>query len=501
MSPFRASAPLTDDWRHFRFSAADGVGTVVLDRPGKLNALTFEAYADLRDLLTELPHRGDVRVLVLRGSGRAFCSGGDVDEIIGATLAMAPGELLAFTRMTGSVVQLMRETPLPVIAAVHGMAAGAGAALALAADFRVCTPAARFAFLFTKVGLSGGDMGAAYLLPRLVGLGHATRLLMLGDTISAAEADRIGLVSALVEAEEFDQAVDGLARRLASGPAQAYAQTKALLTKEQDMSLAAAVELDAMTQALLMKGQDYAEFHAAFTAGREPVWKGRLPVPRDGYRYRGSAAVVGGPVRLAALGERAGEHLVLLGHAGVAEVGGVPAVRGPGRGAELVQAVVARGVHDLGVPARLAGDDARAERAAGVGPRIAAGGLSGLRLGRPVVRWRVRLDRSGLRRRRGVGHRGRKLRRRGRDRGGQGRDVQHLPDLDDVGPPDLAAVGPVQHRPGVRVPVHAPGDRGQRVAGPDRVRGRAPLVRVGLLDQCQQPRGCGRGRGLRGRGR
>jgi enoyl-CoA hydratase/carnithine racemase len=275
MGPFRASAPLTDDWRHFRFSVADGVGTVVLDRPGKLNALTFEAYADLRDLLAELPHRGDVRVLVVRGSGRAFCSGGDVNEIIGATLSMAPHELLAFTRMTGEVIREMRECPVPVIAAVHGMAAGAGAVIALAADFRICTPAARFAFLFTKVGLSGADMGAAYLLPRLVGLGHATRLLMLGDTVSAEEAARIGLVSELAEEGAFDDTVDALARRLASGPAQAYAQTKALLTKEQDMSLAAALELEATTQALLMKGQDYAEFHAAFTEGRQPRWQGR----------------------------------------------------------------------------------------------------------------------------------------------------------------------------------------------------------------------------------
>jgi enoyl-CoA hydratase/carnithine racemase len=275
MSPFRASAPLTDQWRHFRFSVAEGVGTVTLDRPGKLNALTFEAYADLRDLLAELPRRDDVRVLVIRGNGRAFCSGGDVNEIIGATLAMPADELLAFTRMSGEVIREMRESPVPVIAAVHGMAAGAGAVIALAADFRVCTPAARFAFLFTKVGLSGGDMGAAYLLPRLVGLGHATRLLMLGDTVSAEEADRIGLVSVLVEADEFDEAVDGLARRLASGPVQAYAQTKALLTREQDMSLSAAVELDATTQALLMTGQDYAEFHAAFTEGRPPEWTGR----------------------------------------------------------------------------------------------------------------------------------------------------------------------------------------------------------------------------------
>jgi enoyl-CoA hydratase/carnithine racemase len=275
MSPFRASVPLTDRWEHFQFSVSDGIGTVTLDRPGKLNALTFEAYADLRDLLAELPHRGDTQVLVIRGSGRAFCSGGDVNEIIGATLAMSPDELLAFTRMSGEVIKQMRDCPVPVIAAVHGMAAGAGAVIALAADFRVCTPAARFAFLFTKVGLSGGDMGAAYLLPRLVGLGHATRLLMLGDTVDAEEADRVGLVSFLAGKDTFDAEVLALARRLASGPVQAFAQTKALLTREQDMSLSAAIELEAMTQALLMKGEDYAEFHAAFNEGRPPQWTGR----------------------------------------------------------------------------------------------------------------------------------------------------------------------------------------------------------------------------------
>src|SRR2546423_4460568 len=170
MSPFRASVPLTDRWEHFQFSVSDGIGTVTLDRPGKLNALTFEAYADLRDLLAELPHRGDTRVLVIRGKGRAFCSGGDVNEIIGATLAMSPDELLAFTRMSGAVIREMRDCPVPIIAAVHGMAAGAGAVIALAADLRVCPPAPRFAFLFTQVGLSARALGAAYLLPRLVRL-------------------------------------------------------------------------------------------------------------------------------------------------------------------------------------------------------------------------------------------------------------------------------------------------------------------------------------------
>jgi enoyl-CoA hydratase/carnithine racemase len=275
VSPFRGSAEPTQQWQHFRFECADRVATVTLDRPDKLNALTFEAYADLRDLLAQLPQRGDVRALVLRGTGRAFCSGGDVNEIIGATLRMGQDELLAFTRMTGEVIRGMRECPVPIVAALHGMAAGAGAVIALAADFRVATPAARFAFLFTKVGLSGGDMGAAYLLPRLVGLGRATQLLMLGDTIDAAQAERIGLISELVGEDELEAAVAALAGRLAGGPAQAYAQTKALLTREQDMSLSAALELEATTQALLMTGRDYAEFHAAFTAGREPHWEGR----------------------------------------------------------------------------------------------------------------------------------------------------------------------------------------------------------------------------------
>jgi enoyl-CoA hydratase/carnithine racemase len=275
MSPFRGSAPFTGEWRHFRFEHADATATITFTRPDKLNALTFEAYADLRDLLAELPQRGDTRALVLRGEGKAFCSGGDVNEIIGETLAMGPDDLLAFTRMTGDVVKAMRECPIPIIAAVHGTAAGAGAVLALAADFRVAARSARFAFLFTKVGLSGGDMGAAYLLPRLIGLGRATELLMLGDTVEAEEAERYGLVSRLVDDDALDETATALAGRLAAGPALAYAQTKALLSRELDMNLSGALELDAMTQALLMNSADYAEFHAAFNAGRAPHWQGR----------------------------------------------------------------------------------------------------------------------------------------------------------------------------------------------------------------------------------
>jgi enoyl-CoA hydratase/carnithine racemase len=275
MSPFRASAPFTEEWKHFRFERDGAVATVTFDRPDKLNALTFDTYADLRDLLAELPHRGDTRVLVLRGEGRSFCSGGDVDEIIGATLSMRPDELLTFTRMTGDVVGAMRRCPVPIIAAIHGTAAGAGSVIALAADFRIVARSAKFAFLFTKVGLAGADMGAAYLLPRLVGLGRATSMLMLGDTVPAEEADRYGLVSELVDDDALDAAAAALAKRLADGPWQAYAQTKSLLTRELDMGLAGALELEAMTQALLMNGADYREFHAAFTGKRAPQWRGQ----------------------------------------------------------------------------------------------------------------------------------------------------------------------------------------------------------------------------------
>jgi enoyl-CoA hydratase/carnithine racemase len=272
---YRGSVPITQDWQHFRFEVADGVAMVTLNRPEKLNPLTFESYADLRDLLHELPHRGDADVLVIRGEGKGFCAGGDVNEIIGELIKMDARDLIGFTRMTGDVIKAMRECPVPIIAGIQGIAAGAGSVIALAADFRVVTRSAKFAFLFTKVGLSGGDMGAAYLLPRLVGAGRATQLLMLGDTIDAETADRYGLVSELVDEDELDDAVRRLARRLADGPTLGYAQTKSLITRELDMSLGASVELDAMTQALLMTTDDHAEFHAAFNEKRPPEWKGR----------------------------------------------------------------------------------------------------------------------------------------------------------------------------------------------------------------------------------
>jgi enoyl-CoA hydratase/carnithine racemase len=272
---YRGSSKLTEDWQHFRFEVADGVATVTLNRPEKMNPLTFESYADLRDLLHELPHRGDTKVLVIRGEGKGFCGGGDVNEIIGELIKMDAHDLIGFTRMTGEVIRAMRECPVPIVAGIQGIAAGAGSVIAIASDFRVVTRSARFAFLFTKVGLSGGDMGAAYLLPRMVGAGRATELLMLGDTIDAETADRYGLVSQLVEDEGLDEAVTALARRLADGPALAFAQTKSLITRELDMPIGAAMELDAMTQALLMTTHDHAEFHAAFNEKRSPKWTGR----------------------------------------------------------------------------------------------------------------------------------------------------------------------------------------------------------------------------------
>ncbi|MGI8708145.1 MAG: enoyl-CoA hydratase family protein [Actinomycetota bacterium] len=275
MTPFLATAGFTDDWKHFRFAVEDGVATVTFERPERLNALTFDVYADLRDLLAEIPHRDDVRALVITGEGRGFCSGGDVHEIIGELLKKDARELLDFTRMTGSVVQRMRECPLPIIASMNGVAAGAGAVIALAADFRIMATSSSLAFLFTKVGLAGADMGSAYLLPRLVGFSKATELLILGESLDAAAAADLRLAYKVVEDDELSGATAKLAMQLAQGPALAYASTKKLLTRELDMDLGGALELEAMTQALLMTTSDHAEFYAAFNEGREPKWTGR----------------------------------------------------------------------------------------------------------------------------------------------------------------------------------------------------------------------------------
>jgi enoyl-CoA hydratase/carnithine racemase len=275
VSPFRASAGFTESWENFGFQVAEGVATVTFDRPDKLNALTFDVYADLRDLLGEIEHREDIRVLVLTGTGRGFCSGGDVDEIIAPLLEMDARGLLEFTRMTGAVVERIRRLPIPVIAAVNGIAAGAGAAIALAADLRIVAESASFSFLFTRVGLAGADMGSAYLLPRVVGLGRATELLLLGESIDAERAVSIGLATRVVADTDLSASAGKLAQGLASGPALAYGATKVLIGRELDMDLGSAIELEAFTQALLMTTEDHAEFYRAFTGKRPPEWTGR----------------------------------------------------------------------------------------------------------------------------------------------------------------------------------------------------------------------------------
>jgi enoyl-CoA hydratase/carnithine racemase len=275
VSPFQGSVPFTDDWKHFRFGVEDGVATITFDRPERLNALTFEAYADLRDLLAQIPNRDDVRAVIVTGEGRGFCSGGDVRDIIGALQEMGARDLLDFTRMTGSVVQRMRECPQPIVAAVNGIAAGAGAVIALAADLRVVARSARFSFLFTRVGLAGADMGSAYLLPRLIGLGRATELLLLGEDVEAERSVEIGLANRVVDDERLAEEAASVARRLADGPASAYATTKLLISRELDLDLSGSLELEAFAQALLMTSDDHREFYRAFTERRDPRWTGR----------------------------------------------------------------------------------------------------------------------------------------------------------------------------------------------------------------------------------
>lgn len=260
--------------RSFRYEQAGPVATLRLDRPQAMNALTFDVYRELTDTFRALAERHDVRAVVLTGTGRAFCTGGDVREIIGALLGRDEEALLEFTTLTCDLVRAMRALPRPIIAALNGPVAGAGAALALASDFRVAADTARIAFLFVKVGLSGADMGAAHLLPRLVGLGRATELLMTGDFIDAAEALRIGLYNRVVPAEELPAATAALADRLVRGPAAGLAATKAALDAEMHMDLDTALRAEARVQADLMRGRDFQEGFAAFTGRRPPRFEG-----------------------------------------------------------------------------------------------------------------------------------------------------------------------------------------------------------------------------------
>ncbi len=254
----------------FRFENAAGVATITLHRPERLNALTFEVYRELTDTFAALRDEPEIRVVVITGAGRAFCSGGDVKEIIGELFSRDIEGLLAFTRMTCELVYNIRTLSKPVIASLNGTTAGAGACIALASDIRIATEEARIAFLFTKVGLSGADMGAAFLLPRVVGLAKATELLYTGDFISAKEAERIGLYNKVVPtAEELITSTRELAERLARGPAFAIAKTKEMLNRELNMNLDSALECEAQAQAVCMLHPDYREAYEAFVAKRE----------------------------------------------------------------------------------------------------------------------------------------------------------------------------------------------------------------------------------------
>lgn len=249
---------------------ANGVATITLNRPERLNALTFEVYRELTDTFAALREERNVNVVVITGAGRAFCSGGDVHDIIGELFSRDMEGLLEFTRMTCELISNIRSLPKPVIASLNGTTAGAGACIALASDLRIASEEAKIAFLFVKVGLSGADMGAAHLLPRVVGLSKATELLYTGDFISAHEAERIGLYNRVVPAGELQSTTRELAERLANGPSFALAKTKEMLNRELDMTLDAALECEAQAQAICMQHPDYREAYEAFVGNRTP---------------------------------------------------------------------------------------------------------------------------------------------------------------------------------------------------------------------------------------
>jgi enoyl-CoA hydratase/carnithine racemase len=258
----------------FDHDAKSGVATITLNRPERLNALTFEVYAELRDLFARLDTEPGVRAVVLTGSGRAFCSGGDVEDIIGALFARDAAGLREFTRMTCDLILNIRRCRRPVIAALNGTVAGAGAVIAAACDVRIASETAKIAFLFVRVGLSGADMGASWLLPRLVGHGRATEMLMTGDFVDARRAHEIGLYQAVVPVDRVVAEATALAERLARGPAEALAVTKRALDAEWALDFETALAHEADVQAALMEQPDFREAYEAFRAKREPKFRG-----------------------------------------------------------------------------------------------------------------------------------------------------------------------------------------------------------------------------------
>jgi enoyl-CoA hydratase/carnithine racemase len=260
--------------RHFLWEVTDRIATIRLNRPERKNPLTFESYAELRDTFRALAHARDVDVVVFASNGGNFCSGGDVHEIIGPLIGLPMKELLAFTRMTGDLVKAMLHCGKPVIAAVDGICVGAGAIIAMAADLRLATPQAKCAFLFTRVGLAGCDMGACAILPRIIGQGRAAELLYTGRTMSAEEGHAWGFWNALHAPEALEDEAMALAARLAAGPTFAHGVTKTQLFQEWDMGLDAAIEAEAQAQAICMQTRDFERAYRAFVAKEPPVFAG-----------------------------------------------------------------------------------------------------------------------------------------------------------------------------------------------------------------------------------
>lgn len=276
-NPMRAQfgAQSTYTAKHFSWQCdAQGVATVMLNRPERKNPLTFDSYSELRDLFNGLRYATDVKAVVVTGEGGNFCSGGDVHDIIGPLTKMSMPELLEFTRMTGDLVKAMRACPQPVIGAIDGVCAGAGAMMALACDMRYGTQATKTAFLFTRVGLAGADMGACALLPRVIGQGRASELLFTGRAMTAQEGLNWGFFNALHESGELQEKATAMARELAAGPTFAHGMTKNMLSQEWAMTIEQAIEAEAQAQAICMQTQDFRRAYEAFAAKQKPVFGG-----------------------------------------------------------------------------------------------------------------------------------------------------------------------------------------------------------------------------------
>ena len=270
----KSKTVLVQQPEHFLWSLNRGVATITLNRPERKNPLTFESYAEMRDLFRELVNIEEIKAVVITGAGGNFCSGGDVHEIIGPLTKMSMKELLAFTRMTGDLVKAIKNCPQPVIAAIDGICVGAGAILAMASDIRLGTTSAKISFIFSRVGLAGCDMGACAILPRIIGQGRAAELLFSGRNMSAAEAERWGFLNQLYEADNLLNEAQEMAMQLAAGPNFAHGITKTMLNQEWSMSIEQAIESEAQAQAICMQTEDFVRAYEAFVKKEKPVFEG-----------------------------------------------------------------------------------------------------------------------------------------------------------------------------------------------------------------------------------